>query len=263
MARRLARPPALPTDQAVERYFVAMRVELTPDPLFRRRARGAVLNRFVAAREGILPAAGRRGMGRLGRAVLHASLVTAVFASSVLAASQEALPGDLLYPLKLQIEELRVHALPADLHDDLAAHVLTERIREIGALVERGEWAAVEIQTAIVRQRYQEFVASTVSVGGNSRYGPVLSGLLERLPESARVRVAPAPQPAHAGNSDHPNRVTQDRDVDSERGVGPRATSGATRGASEKPSHEPRPTDSRSPQGKDRGPDQRDRPRGR
>ena len=52
--RTSLRPPAILSDEAIERYVEAIRHELQPDPLYRRRLRGMVLNRYVAAREGAI-----------------------------------------------------------------------------------------------------------------------------------------------------------------------------------------------------------------
>ncbi|MEO6295416.1 MAG: hypothetical protein ABIP01_01290, partial [Candidatus Limnocylindria bacterium] len=103
------RPPPLASDAAVRRYLELIRAELEPDPLFRRRLRGEVVNRFVAAREGLeQPARRPSAMGKLGRAVLYSSFALAMSAGGVMAASQQALPGDVLYSLKLRIEALRL-----------------------------------------------------------------------------------------------------------------------------------------------------------
>ena len=189
--RGTIRPPAILSDEAVERYLAAIRAEIQPDPLFRRRLRGEVMNRYVAAREGIGARPQRRSMGTLGRAVLYATFTLAVTSTSVLAASQEALPGDLLYPLKRHIETLRVQVLPAHLHDDLAAMALTERIDELAHLAERGEWGRVAIQAGVVEQEYDAFLvlAEAAPRGANDRYLTVLAGLVERLPDGARAAV--------------------------------------------------------------------------
>ncbi len=50
---RALRPPPIASDDAIERYLVALRSQVQPDPLFRRRLRSDVVNRFVAAREGM------------------------------------------------------------------------------------------------------------------------------------------------------------------------------------------------------------------
>jgi hypothetical protein len=189
--RGTIRPPAILSDEAVERYLTAIRAEIRPDPLFRRRLRGEVMNRYVAVREGIGATPARRSMGTLGRAVLYATFTLAVTSTSVLAASQEALPGDLLYPLKRHIETLRVQILPAHLHDDLAALSLAERIKELARLAERGEWSLVAIQAEEVEQEYDAFLllADAAPPGSNDRYLTVLAGLVERLPDGARAAV--------------------------------------------------------------------------
>ena len=189
--RGTIRPPAILSDEAVDRYLAAIRAEIRPDPLFRRRLRGEVMNRYVAAREGIGARPERRSMGTLGRAVLYATFTLAVTSTSVLAASQEALPGDLLYPLKRHVETLRIQVLPAHLHDDLAAMALAERINELAHLAERGEWARVAIQAAAVEHDYAAFLllADAAPPGANDRYLTVLAGLVERLPAGARAAV--------------------------------------------------------------------------
>ncbi len=94
LLRDSLRPPPLASDAAVRRYIELIRAELEPDPLFRRRLRGEVVNRFVAAREGLKQPAHRpSAMGRLGRAVLYSSFALAMSAGGVMAASQQALPS--------------------------------------------------------------------------------------------------------------------------------------------------------------------------
>src|SRR3972149_5661286 len=89
--------------------------DLRPAPLYRRRLRADTVNRHVALPEGLLAGPRARGeMGRVGRAVLYASLATALSVAAVGAAAQDAVPGDLLYPMKLQLEDIRVRiASPA------------------------------------------------------------------------------------------------------------------------------------------------------
>jgi hypothetical protein len=185
--QRPIQPPAILSDQAVERYLEAVRAELAVDPLFRQRLRGAVVNRFVAAREARAATPGRsRRMGALGRSVLYASFALSVSVSAAMAASQGAVPGDGLYPLKLQIERLRLEALPAHLHDELAAHSLGERIHELGVLAERGDWARVATQAAAVEDEYRHFADVAGRDGSSDRHLVVLSALLDRLPDRAQ-----------------------------------------------------------------------------
>ena len=108
------RPAPLASDAAVRRYVEAIRQQIEPDPLYRRRLRGQVVNRFVARKRGIDLTGPRRPsrMGALGRACLYASFALAVTVTGVMAASDAAIPGDVLYPLKRSIEEMRFDVLP-------------------------------------------------------------------------------------------------------------------------------------------------------
>jgi hypothetical protein len=188
--QRPIQPPAILSDEAVERYLAAVRAELSVDPLFRRRLRGAVVNRFVAEREGRSGAPARsRRMGALGRAVLYATFALSVSVSSAMAASQGAAPGDALYALKLQIEHLRLQALPEHFHDDLAAHSLGERIHELDLLAERGDWARVAVQAEAVEDEYRHFLDTTRDEASSDRYLLVLTRLLQRLPDRAQLAI--------------------------------------------------------------------------
>jgi hypothetical protein len=226
--RGTIRPPAILSDEAVERSLAAIRAEIRPDPLFRRRLRGEVMNRYVAAREGIGAAPQRRSMGSLGRAVLYATFTLAVTSTSVLAASQEALPGDLLYPLKRHVETLRVQVLPAHLHDDLAAMALAERINELAHLAERGEWDRVAIQAAAIEHDYDAFLllADAAPTGANDRYLTVLAGLVERLPDGARAAIEAVIERRSGGDPD----PTQGGSGEIPRGNGGSTPAGGTDG---------------------------------
>ncbi len=148
---RSLRPPT--TDDAVERYLVSLQSRIAPDPLFRRRLRSQAINRFVAAREQQRTDSARamtRQMGRIGRACLYASLALATSAAGALGASQEALPGDALYAVKLRIEQLRFQVTPAHLQGVLSANVLAERLEEMTRLLDAGRTAdAMALQPAI------------------------------------------------------------------------------------------------------------------
>ena len=236
--RGTIRPPAILSDEAVKRYLAAVRAEIRPDPLFRRRLRGEVMNRYVAAREGIGATPARRSMGTLGRAVLYATFTLAVTSTSVLAASQEALPGDLLYPLKRHVETLRVQVLPVHLHDDLAAMYLAERIDELARLAERGEWGRVAIQAAVVEQEYDAFLrlAEAAPQGSNERYLTVLAGLVERLPDGARAAVDAVIDRRTGGE---PNQPQRNPDSDGPRGNGGSTPTGGAGGQTGDPGSSP------------------------
>lgn len=186
--QRPLQPPAILSDQAVERYLEAVRAEVSVDPLFRRRLRGTVLNRFVAEREGRTATRPRRRMGTLGRGVLYASFVLGISVSSAMAASQGAAPGDALYALKLRIETLRVQALPAHLHDDLAAHALGERVFELHVLAERRDWDGVARHAVAVQASYAAYLAAEGPGPAGGRIA-VVAALLERLQDRAQSAI--------------------------------------------------------------------------
>ncbi len=185
------RPPVVLSDEAIERYLTVLRAEVEIDPLFRRRLRGQVVNRYVAAREGLDAGEGSRHMGRLGRAVLYASFSLAVTVTSVMAASQAALPGEVLYPLKRQMEQFRVEILPSRFHAGLAAYALSERIGEMDGLAVAGDWEDVAGLAATIEAGYLELLA--IDPAGTDaalhQHLVVLNRLLERLPEGARSAI--------------------------------------------------------------------------
>jgi uncharacterized membrane protein YgcG len=127
-----------------------------PDPQFRNRLRGAILSHHVAVREGHALPALRPAMTPIGRGVLVASVLLAVGVTGVGAASQQAIPDDPLYAVKLRIEELRILAAPADLRDDLVAMSLEERLSEVETAVSRGRWHAAHEAALLVTQTEDE-----------------------------------------------------------------------------------------------------------
>jgi hypothetical protein len=217
--RRSLRPPGSLSEAAVERYLRAVYAAAEPDPQFRRRLRGATVNRYVAGREGHrstgVPV--RREMGRLGRAVLYASFALALSVTSAMAASQSAIPGDVLYPLKRQIEEIRYRAAPAHLHGLLAASELSERLVEMGRLADQGRWERMVAMATEIRGDYAQLLAMApgAAAGLDSRL-LVVASLLEQLPTGARMAIegslagipgigsgGESPDPASPGHSDN------------------------------------------------------------
>ena len=147
--RILARGPEFPGDPVITARIERHLRRVQPDPLFRRRLRSVVVNRYVATREGLaMPATARpvmrRQMGMLGRGVLYASLLTTMAVTAVGAASQDSLPGDALYGVKLELEQVRMQLAPAALRDDLAAMALDKRLDEVEALASAGRWELVD-----------------------------------------------------------------------------------------------------------------------
>lgn len=195
------RPSNPMVDDAVARYIAAIRADLEPDPRFRRRLRGHLLNRFVAEREGLAatPRSRRRHMGRLGRAVLYASFALGISVTSVMAAAQQSVPGDLLYALKRQIESLRHEVLPAHLHDDLIAIELTERLEEYDQLTSSGRQDQAVALLSVIEADFAALTAYDAgSTGTIGQRMAVLDAILARLPDSAREAVEAAMHKAGA-----------------------------------------------------------------
>jgi hypothetical protein len=208
------RPPPLASDEAVRRYLMAIRAQLEPDPLFKRRLRGVVVNHFVAAREGAAQP-GRRasGMGRIGRACLYASVALALSVGGTLGASRGALPGELLYSVKLQMEGIRVALLPAHLHDDLAVARLSARIDELRRLTAAGDWFHASSLAGAISDGYDELralgVTDAAAEGMLAQRLEVLEGLLERLPPQAEAAIQRAIDHAPGLNGTAPGRMQQ------------------------------------------------------
>lgn len=201
--RILERGVPMPLDPIVAARLERHLRRIQPDPLFRLRLRGQVLNRYVATREGLLPAqtpdrtAGRQ-MGVLGRGVLYASLLTVLGVTAVGAASQESLPGDALYGVKLQLEDLRMRIAPPGLRDDLAAMALVERLDEVEKLAEGGRWALVDAaadRAAAARDQLSGLTGAEASAVGHERASEAMQLHAERLAELK----ATAPTEAQTG----------------------------------------------------------------
>jgi hypothetical protein len=198
--RILARGVQMPTDP-----IVAARVErhvrrIQPDPMFRRRLRGQVLNRYVANREGLIkvvpPPSRRREMGVLGRGVLYASMLTALGVSAVGAAAQESLPGDAFYSVKLQLEELRMRVAPPGLRDDLAAMALDERLEEVERLAAAGRWELVD-EAAASAARAEEQLAALLN--GTAAHDLNRQDAIQSHAERLEQLIATAPVSAQDG----------------------------------------------------------------
>ena len=183
------RPPSPLSDEAVERYVVAIRASIQPDPLYRRRLRGHVLNRYVVAREGIGQRRASTEISRIGRAVLYASFALSLSVTGAMAASQQAIPGEVLYSVKLQIEELRLRVVPEHLHDELAGYSLARRIAELDELAAGGDADAVAAHADVVRKAYARVLALSGSDDAAADELSVAGALLDRLPERARAVV--------------------------------------------------------------------------
>ena len=98
-------------------------------------------------------------MGRLGRSVLYASVLTALGVSAVGAASQGTMPGDGLYGVKLHLEEIRMGIAPPGLRDDLAAMALDLRLHEVELLAAAGRWEQLDAAATRAANAEERLVA--------------------------------------------------------------------------------------------------------
>ncbi|HET7520527.1 MAG TPA: hypothetical protein VFK61_03190, partial [Candidatus Limnocylindria bacterium] len=197
--RIMARGAPMPSDPILAARIERHLRRIQPDPLFRRRLRSMVVNRYVAAREGMVPVASERRasrqMGRLGRSVLYASVLTALGVSAVGAAAQDSLPGDGLYGVKLQLESIRTQIAPPGLHDDLAAMALDLRLGEVERLAAAGRWdqldaaaaraLAAEERLAALRPGMANPVAGTFLEAAMGRHARRLAELMTTAPAAA------------------------------------------------------------------------------
>jgi hypothetical protein len=185
------REPSVRPDDPVARMVARTTGRLRPAAAYRRRLRGHVVNQYVAVREGLAPAAPRRReMGRIGRSVLYASLALAISVTAVGAASQGSLPGDALYPVKRQLEEVRIDIAPAWARPTLVAHALEERLSELEQLARLGAWDRVAAAASDVDAAEAAFAAVAGQVPDQQQalahHTDVLTALLAAAPDSAK-----------------------------------------------------------------------------
>jgi Domain of unknown function (DUF5667) len=193
-------------DDPIARMVARTTGRLHPEGDYRRRLRGRIVNQYVAMREGMVsPMEPHLEMGRLGRAVLYATFGVACSVSAVGAASTGSLPGDPLYAVKRQIEELRIQIAPPSVRASLVAMELEERLSEVERLASAGRWALVSVASAeaVAAERRLVAEAGTLPAGEAANlehHLQVLTGLLATAPQSAQVGLLHA---IEASSADH------------------------------------------------------------
>ena len=215
--------PTVMPDDPIARMIARTAGRLRPEREYRWRLRGRVVNQYVAVREGLVRESPKQvRMGGLGRAVLFASLGLAISVSAVGAASSSALPGDPLYGVKRQVEELRMEIAPPSVRPMLAAMALEERLSEVELLAAAGSWARV----ALAEQEVEGAVAILRGLGGSlpadqvaqlAHHTQILSDLLARAPESARAGLerAVVASTGAAGGTNPGNHLGQENQLGS------------------------------------------------
>lgn len=223
-------------DQAASDRLERLLHDVAPDPLFKRRLRGSIVNYHVAGREGHLARRGRtrtRGqMGTIGRSVLYASVLLALGVSAVGAAAQDTVPGDALYSVKLRLEEVRMQIAPPSVRGQLAAIALAERIDELEQLADRGEWDRVATAAGRVvaaeSQAAQDPVAVVSPMGASAAHAvEVLQAVLDKAPAVARPKLEAALRASShgtAGNQGQGQEQGKHRGQDQGKENGPKAS---------------------------------------
>jgi hypothetical protein len=128
--------------------------------------------------------------------ILIVTLLLSLLGGGTSYASQGSLPGDLLHPLKLAIEEFRLSVTPEEGETDLNLQFANERVEEVKELVDRGEYDQIGTtmrrfvsQAATVRQNLPETGQEVEDPLGV--HIEVLNGLLEldQVPEEAKEAI--------------------------------------------------------------------------
>lgn len=186
------RAKAVQADDPIVRMVARTSGRLRPEGDYRRRLRGQVVNQYVAMREGFVSVpAGRREMGRLGRSVLYATFALATSVSAVAAASTSSLPGDPLYGVKREVEELRIEIAPPSVRPALVAMALNERLSEVEQLAADQRWALIPAASADADAAERRLVAMTGTLPADEvasliHHQEVLIALLATAPAAAR-----------------------------------------------------------------------------
>lgn len=180
-------------DDSVVRLIRHASEALEPATAFRRRLRGEVLNLHVALREGLVAPRRTRAMSTIGRAVLLASLTLAVSVTAAGAAAQSAIPGELLYPVKRQLEGIRLQLASGPARGDLLEMAVGERLEELERLARAGEWTLVSAAT------HDLTAAEDVLIGAGMPPDAGARTTLDRRIERLKTLLASAPTEGRKG----------------------------------------------------------------
>jgi hypothetical protein len=138
---------------------------------------------------------------RLIAVLLAAVVVTAALAGGAIWAAEDSLPGDVLYPIKLAVEDVRLAfaSAPAD-QVDLALQFAEERANDVRALVATGR--QVPDETIARMEQHIEHALTQAAWASDEEIANLLMRIAKRLRVQERILEevrATAPQPALAG----------------------------------------------------------------
>jgi hypothetical protein len=123
--------------------------------------------------------------------VLIVALVLSLFGGGTAYASQGSIPGELLYSLKLNIEEFRLGLTSEEGKADLYLQFANERVEEVKALIDQGSYDEIgtamrgfESKAEAIRQAMSESDGDPLAV-----HIEVLTGLLDKVPYQAQEAI--------------------------------------------------------------------------
>jgi hypothetical protein len=167
-----------------------------PIPRFRSTARARILSHMIAQE----PVTFRGWLRRILQntistyerrpgmsIILVVTLILSLFGGGTVYASQASLPGDLLYPVKLIVEDTLLGLSPEGRAADLSGKYAGERVEELHGLI--GQQRYEEIPAAM--RRYQVH-AEGARAEALTVHVEVLSGLLAVVPEQAQQAIEKA-----------------------------------------------------------------------
>jgi hypothetical protein len=190
------------------------RADFAPRPGFREASRARLVKRLVprqpAPTRQPLPRSGQKRVPIFSRKLalswmLALALVVSLLSAGTVYASAAALPGDMLYPVKLSVENVRLSTVNDAGEVLLATEFLQTRLDEIQALIEanREDDLHLVVEPFSARIATATHSLATVSQGDAERaaqlaplleealsvHTEVLTALLETVPEQAKPAI--------------------------------------------------------------------------
>lgn len=184
--------------------------DLAADPEFQAKLRQRIIDhiqehspalvtsRNMGTLRSVINAILMRPMLRLALATL---LVVVLLSGGVIYASAQALPGDLLYPVKTIIEEIRLNILGEGAKHDLHKEFAEKRLIEIEGLIDDGRYeylplavgsyiTSVDVATGTLLddevQKWEVIEEKGLELDQNlARHIEILIGLMDKLPPQA------------------------------------------------------------------------------
>jgi hypothetical protein len=172
-----------------------------PEKRFRYAARSRILTTLIDPRpvtfygrvRHILQITNQLYTRRLAMSIiLIVTLVLSLFGGGTVYASQGAIPGDLLYSLKVNIEELRLNTASEEGKSELYLQFASERVEEVKALIEEEKFDEIGVALKGFESRaagVRQIMPETEMEDPLLVHFEVLNGLLDRVPYQAQEAI--------------------------------------------------------------------------